>query len=538
MSQKGICYLVGAGPGDPDLLTLKARACLKRADSVFYDNLVSSAILSMVPVDAEMVYVGKSAGRHGMTQEQICTRICEQALAGKTVVRLKGGDPFVFGRGGEEALALVRAGIRFEVVPGVTAGIGAAAYAGIPVTHRGLATAITFVTGHEAADRGQPRTDWEMLAKGAQTLCVYMGIGRMREICAACMRAGRTASEPAAIIRSGTTNEQQVITSCLADLPAVAEAAGLDRSPGLLVIGPVVELREKLRWFEERPLFGKHVMVTRSRYQAGALSERLAMLGAAVHEMPLIRIEPVTKHIPGAVAAALAADVRIPADDLRHCDDLTRSLIEQQQEPFDWIVFTSVNGVQQVWRRLREIGRDMRIFSGSRIAAIGPATAEALACRGIVADLVPPKFTTRDLCSALLACEAGMPVGRTFLLLRADMADIDFARLLRDAGADVLETACYRILAETAYGRKEFELLKAGKVDAVTFASACTARCFAKIAGNELSAFSAQGRCPRFVSIGPATSAAMRESGIPVDAQAVEYTLNGLVDAVQKAIGR
>ncbi len=377
----GTVYLVGAGPGDPELITVAGLAALRRADVVVYDRLAPPALLREAKPEALLIDAGKAAGAHTLSQEAINTLLIEHARAGRTVVRLKGGDPFLFGRGGEEALALRRAGIPFRVVPGVTSAIAAPACAGIPVTHRGVAGSVLIATGHEAADGPGASYDWAALARAADTLVFLMGVERLPTIVERLLAAGRPAEQPAALIRWGSTPEQEVVTATLGTIAARARERGI-RPPAALVVGEVVRLREELAWLEELPLFGARVLVTRAREQASGLAARLRALGAVPLEFPAIACAPLEDPAP--LDAALA------------------TLPEQ-----DWVVFTSQNGVTAAWERLTALGRDARAFGAAKVCAIGPATAAALAARGIRADLVPETFTTAGVLAALRAWPAG-----------------------------------------------------------------------------------------------------------------------------------
>src|SRR5918911_5721229 len=356
-------YLVGSGPGDPGLFTVKGVRCMEEADSVVYDRLAPEALLAYARPEAERIYVGKKPGNPTMSQEEINALLVELGRAGKTVVRLKGGDPYIFGRGGGEALALVEAGLPFEVVPGVTSGVAAPAYAGIPVTHRNISTSVAFVTGHEDPTKGHSEVDWKKLANGADTLVLYMGVGRLEEISRGLIAAGKGQETPVACVRWGTVSEQQTVTGTLEDIADRVAEAGL-KPPAIIVVGDVVALRERgLDWYERRPLFGRRVVVTRARAQSGELSAALEDLGAEVHEFPTIQIAP--------------------PEDFGPLDDAIREL-----DSFDLLIFTSVNGVEAFVERLRHHGLDLRAVPRSaKVAAIGPATAERLEEVGLRVDV-------------------------------------------------------------------------------------------------------------------------------------------------------
>ena len=504
MTETGMVLLVGAGPGDPGLLTLRGKDCLEQAEVVVYDNLANPQLLEYVPAEAERIYVGKEAGRHTLSQDRINALLVDLGLAGRRVVRLKGGDPFVFGRGGEEALALRAAGIRVEVVPGVTAGVAAPAYAGMPVTHRGLSSTVTFVTGHEDPRKDESSLNWEALAKGGGTLAFYMGVRNLPAIVQRLIEAGRAAATPAALIRRGTHPDQRVVDGSLGTIVARAKEAGL-KPPAIFLVGDVVGLRRDLEWVEEPPLSGKTVVVTRSRTQASELAARLRRLGADVLLFPTIRIEPVEDRRPLVQAARSAG-------------------------AFDWVVFTSVNGVDSFFAALDEGGGDARGLAGCKVCAIGSTTADALRSRGIKADLVPPRFTSRALFEALRG--ATRLEGKRILLPTADIAPPYLPDELRQAGAEVVVVVAYRTLP----GRPEaavFQAFRSANVDVVTFTSSSTARNFAAIIREELGELPAD---VAYASIGPETSRTASESGMDVAIEAVEHTVDGLVEAVVRQL--
>jgi uroporphyrinogen III methyltransferase / synthase len=498
----GKVWLVGAGPGDPGLLTLRGREVLSQAEVVVYDALISTRLLDYAPASAERIYVGKQSSRHTLPQADINRLLVEKGLAGKRVVRLKGGDPMVFGRGGEEALALAEAGVPFEVVPGVTAAIAGAAYAGIPVTHRGLSTGVAFVTGHEAEDKPESDLDWDSLARWKGTLVFYMGVANLATIAQNLIAHGTDAATPAAVIQWGSTPRQRVVTGTLSTLPSLAADAGL-APPALILIGQVVQLREQLSWFEQRPLFGRRVIVTRSRAQASDLVTRLEELGAETIEAPTIRIEP--PQDPEPLRAAV------------------RSL-----EDFDWIILTSTNGVDALFATMAAEGLDARALAGLRLAAIGPATAARLADFGIRADLVPEKFTGAAVAEAL--AQTGKLNGARVLLPRADIAPQELTESLGEHGAVITEVTAYRTVADFANRDAVAERLDRHEVDWITFTSSSTVRNF--LAAMEPNRVRASGAA--LASIGPTTSATLREAGLAPTVEAAEYTIPGLVEAIIK----
>ena len=503
---KGCVYLVGAGPGDPGLITVRGKQLLSEADVIVYDYLASPRLLAHGRPDAELVYVGKQAGAHTLKQDQINALLVARAGEGAAVVRLKGGDPYVFGRGGEEALALVAAGIDFEVVPGVTAGVAAAAYAGIPVTHRALASNLGFVTGHETPDKDGSDLDFEALARWRGTLGFYMGVRNMAPICEGLIAHGLDAETPAAIIHWGTTSRQRVLTGTVADLPARAAAEGFT-PPAIILIGKVVSLRDRLNWFEKRPLFARRIVVTRARSQASRLSARLADLGAEAVEMPAIRIEPPADTAPLADAVA----------------DVAR---------FDWIVFTSANGVDGFFDALARAGLDARALHAARLCAIGPATAQRLERFGLRADLQPARYVSTEIVKAL--SEAAALAGARILCPRADIAPPEMIDALSGLGAEVHAVTAYRTVPDGAGAESVIEMLAAGEVHWITFTSSSTVRNFFAVVAPE--AVRASG--VRLASIGPATSATLAEAGFAPDVQAESHTIDGLVEAILAEEGK
>jgi len=479
-------HLVGAGPGDPGLMTARALELIARADVILFDKLIPDTALDGARPDAELIDVGKIGGGKQVPQDVTTALLLEHARAGREVVRLKGGDPFVFGRGGEEAQALAAEGIPFTVVPGVTAGVAAPAYAGIPVTQRNVSSAVAFVTGHENPDKPETAIDWPALAGFPGTLVFYMGVRALPRIAEQLIAAGRRADEPAAIVERGTLGDQRTVTATLETIAARAAAEAV-RAPSITVIGDVAALHDEIAWLPERPLIGRTVAVTRARAQASALAARLRALGAMVVETPSIRIEPLAVTVP----------------------DLAG---------YDLICVTSPNGAT----RLLEEVRDARALAGPRIAAIGPGTARALAEGGIVADIVPPRAVAESLLEAL----EGEPVGRV-LIARAQEARDLLPDGLRERGAEVDILALYRTEAEPLDEAAGAAVLGA---EYLTFASASAAR-FTHAAAGTLAG-------PKIVSIGPVTSAALVELGFPPDVEAAEHTPDGLVAALVADAGR
>ena len=490
-SGPGIVYLVGAGPGAPGLLTLRGAELLKRAEVLVYDYLAAPEIMRLVPDGCRRIYVGKQSGNHAKSQDEINRILVEEAAAGQVVVRLKGGDPYIFGRGGEEAQELFKAGIVFEVVPGISSTVGAAAYAGIPLTHRDFNSQVAIITGHEKPDKSESAHDWAALAKMG-TISMVMGVRNLAHVCDKLMEAGRPADSPAALIQWGATSRQRTLVGILADIAAKAEAENLG-PPSLFVSGGVVALREQLNWFERRPLFGRKLLVTRSRSQASRLSEALGELGAEVWERPTIDIEPVDDPIYFQTAFARLSD-------------------------YQWLLFTSPNGVEIFMKRLWEDGRDARSLSGLKIAVVGPGTAEALKNFSLKADLMPKvKFVGEGLLEAVV--EAGVR-GQKVLLARAQEGRDVLPRGLIEAGAELTDLAVYKtvnpVWAEPLPGRP----------DLVTFTSSSTVTGLAAMVPLE------ERKNYPAASIGPITTETAKELGFEVKVEAKKSTIDGLVLAV------
>jgi uroporphyrinogen III methyltransferase/synthase len=480
-------YLVGAGPGDPGLMTRRSLELIASADAILYDRLIPPGALDGARADADLRYVGKEPGGHSMAQDEINALLVELGRSREVVVRLKGGDPFVFGRGGEEAQALAEAGVPFEVVPGVTAGVAAPAYAGIPVTHRDDASAVAFVTGHEDPEKPESALDWAALAAFPGTLVLYMGVRNLAGIAERLMAAGRAADEPVAVVERGTLPDQRAVTGTLADIARRVSEAGL-KPPAITLVGPVARLREELRWLERRPLFGRTVVVTRARAQASGLAARLAALGAHVVEAPAIRIEP-----------------RPPAE----VDPVVGRIAD-----YPFVIVTSPNGATLLAQSLERNGLDARALAGAAVAAIGPGTAAELRRSGVRADVVPPRSIAESLVEAL----AELPVtGKRVLVARAAEARDVLPEALVERGAEVEILPLYDTVAEPPG-----ELL--GAADYVTFTSSSTVRFFLENASIPNGA--------RVVSIGPVTSETARGLGLQVDVEAKQHDVDGLVDAL------
>jgi len=499
-ARSGIVYLVGAGPGDPGLMTARSLELIAAADAIYYDRLIPPGALDGARADADLVYVGKAPGKPSLPQDEIGERLIEAARAGNSVVRLKGGDPFVFGRGGEEGEALREAGVEFEVVPGVTAGVAASAYAGIPVTHRDDASAVAFVTGHE--DPGKPETalDWEALAKFPGTLVFYMGVKRLGDNATALIGAGRDPDEPAAAVERGTMEGQRTVVATLATLAEAVEREGIG-APALILVGDVVGRREAIAWLERRPLHGRRVVVTRARAQASGLAATLRALGAGVVELPAIRIEP-----------------RIESEEVREA-------IGRIGE-YALVCVTSPNGAHLLFEALATAGHDARALANATVAAIGPGTARALAEHGIAADIVPDRFVAEALVEALADVDVD---GKRVLVARAAEARDVLPDALRERGAEVDVIALY----ETVRGAPDDEAIDAAQsADYVTFTSSSTVRNLTEALGDRFPA------AARVVSIGPITSETAREAGLEVAVEAERHDVDGLIAALLRDASR
>jgi uroporphyrinogen III methyltransferase/synthase len=484
-------YLVGAGPGDPGLITWKGRNLLAVADAVLYDHLANEHLLDLTPPGCERIYVGKKKSVHAFAQEEICAMLIERARRGLTVVRLKGGDPFIFGRGGEEAEALADAGVEFEVVPGVTSPLGIAAYSGVPLTHRDHTKVVTFVTGHDAGG-----IDWDRVGR-SETLVIFMGLMSIREITREIMARGRSGATPAIAVRWGTRPGQETVTATLADLADKIEAAKM-KPPATVIIGEVVGLHGKLNWYERLPLFGQKIVVTRAPGQAAEFSEQLRTLGADVAELPTISIQPPAD--PGPLDAAI-----------------------QRLASYDWLIFTSANGVRFFLDHLDRSTADLRSLR-ARICAIGPATRAAVESLHLKVDLMPAEYVAEGVIAAFATQDLA---GERILLPRAaiarDLIPVELSKL----GAQVDVVEAYRNVVPDGAAARAREIFSADhKPDWITFTSSSTVKNFLEVAGVE--ALSGV----KIASIGPITSATIREYGLTITVEARKYTMAGLVEAI------
>lgn len=502
MSANGKVYLIGAGPGDPGLLTRRGAELIGRADVVIYDFLANPELLSLAKPDAEVIYVGKKGGDHTLPQGGINQLLTDLARAGKSVARLKGGDPFIFGRGGEEAEELVAEGIDYEVVPGVTSAVAAPAYAGIPLTHRSFVSCVTLATGHEDPTKDESSLNWKAMVETGGTLVFLMGMKRLRTNCAALMEAGMDPATPAALVRWGTTPRQRVMRSTVADIADRVEAEGFG-PPSIFVVGGVVGLRDSLAWLESRPLFGQRVLVTRTRDTASRLAVLLTELGAEPVIFPTISV--------------------VPPEDFTPLDDAISTLGE-----YDWLIFTSVNGVKYFFKRLTAAGLDARALGGLKICAIGPATAESLTAYALKADVVPEEYKAEGAIDAL---SDQAEAGKSFLLPRAREARQILPDSLTGLGGRVKVVEAYRtVLPDDADVEALAARLEAGEIDTALFTASSTVRNLARLFPDRpLADLLAK---VKIGSIGPITSATARDLGLKVDLEAGEYTLAGLVQAL------
>ena len=496
-------YLVGAGPGDEDLITLKGLNCIKKADVILYDRLANPNLLKHAKPTIELIDVGKAPNNHQYSQEEINQLLIDKAKAGRIVTRLKGGDPYVFGRGGEEALALREAGIHFEVVPGITSAISVASYGGIPVTHRNVSTSFHVITGNEDPTKEASTVNYEALAKLPGTLVFLMGIGNLKGITDQLIYHGKSKDTPTALIHRGTTGRQKVVTDTL---EGIVEAATINqiKSPSIIIIGDVVELRDKLNWYEKLPLFGKKILVTRTRQQAGVLTAELKSLGAEVIEYPTIEI--------------------VPPEDFIEIDKQLNNLSRA-----NYIIFTSVNGVEAFFMRLKDIKKDIRSIGTSKIIAIGTATAEVLENKGLLVDYIPEVFTAEGILESL---KGVIKKGERVVLPRADIARKNLVEGLKQMEADVVEIEIYHTVVPIHNREELINIFKEG-IDIITFTSSSTVNNFISILGDENRVLLEDSK---IAVIGPITSDSVNNIGLKVDYKAKKYTIEGLVDGIMEGL--
>ncbi|WP_282941257.1 uroporphyrinogen-III C-methyltransferase [Paenibacillus sp. RC67] len=504
---KGVVYLVGAGPGDPKLITIRGLEAIQRADVVVYDRLASPRLLKHMKPGAEKIFVGKLPDKHMMKQGEINQLLVDLAMQGKTVTRLKGGDPSVFGRVGEEAELLADNGIMFEIVPGITSAIAVPTYAGIPVTHRDFTSSFSIVTGHEYPNKTYSSLNWENLSQASGTLIFLMGVANLEFICSQLVQGGKSPATPVALIRWGTWMDQKTITGTLTDIVEKVRSANF-QSPAVIIVGEVVKLRDKLAWFEKKPLFGRRILVTRARSQASELVQQIEELGGEAVEFPVIRTQAPTK----------------PEAQQKLDEALSRLSV------FDWILFTSVNGVEYFFQRLQSNRIDVRTMSKARIAAVGPKTSEALAQRGLIAEELPSQFQG-DVLLAAFAEE--LKPGQQVLLPTADIAKEYIPAELRQMGLNVTEVDVYETVLDTSGGSEIIELLQENTIHTITFTSSSTVT-------NLITALEQLGadkpleliqQC-KIACIGPMTAKTVEESGLKVDYLAKEATVSSLVQSL------
>jgi uroporphyrinogen III methyltransferase/synthase len=498
--KQGIVYLIGAGPGDPGLITVRGRELIEKADVVVYDYLANPKLLAWARKDAEIIYVGKMGGAHTKTQEEINQIIVDFCAQGKKVARLKGGDPYIFGRGGEEAVELVKAGLKYEVVPGVTAASAATAYAGIPLTHRDHTATVAFVTGHEDPTKDASNIRWDKLATGVGTIVFYMGIKNLPNIVENLVKNGRSPDTPAAVIRWGATPDQRTITGPLKDIAKLAEQAGI-KPPALTVVGEVVSLRPILNWYENKPLFGRKIVVTRAREQASDFAETLAEAGADVIEFPTIEIVPPKSW----------AELDLALDKL---------------STYDWIVFTSVNGVGYFVKRLFDRGMDVRDLKGLKILAIGPKTADAVRALGVRVDFVPKEYRAESIIEGMKDSVAGKKI----LIPRAKVAREILPDEMRRLGAEVTIAECYETIRPESRKEEVRAMFDGKRIDAVTFTSSSTVENFVSMWGGGEAVKMLDGVA--VASIGPITSETARRLGLNPAIEPAEFTTAALAEAL------
>ena len=499
----GKVFLVGAGPGDPELITLKGLECIKNADVIIYDYLASPRLLKHAREHAEIIYVGKKGGDHTLSQDRINALITEKAQKGFTVTRLKGGDPFIFGRGGEEAEVLIDARIPFEIIPGVTSAIAAPAYAGIPLTHRKFTATVAFVTGHEDPTKAESNIDWGALAKGIGTIVFLMGVKNLPHITDRLMHHGMSPDTPVALVRWGTTPKQTTVSGTLDTIVQRTKAAGL-KPPAIIVVGHVVKLREKMQWFETRPLMGQCIVITRAREQASDLVKRLSDLGAECLECPTIKVSP--------------------PEDVKPLDRAMENL-----SSYDWLIFTSVNGVNFFFERLFQNNKDVRALKNIHTAVIGPATEKRLLDFGLKSDIVPESYRAESVVKAF----SGKDVfGKKILLPRAEEARPVLPLELKKMGAVVDEVTAYRTHPVKDNAEVLWARLKERSIDMITFTSSSTVKNFCALFPNEDLKDLMQG--VTIASIGPVTADTARDLGFDVHIVAESYTIPGLCQAILK----
>lgn len=502
-TNKGIVFLIGAGPGDPGLITVKGLECIRQADVIVYDRLASSQLLNQCRFDAECIFVGKKPDRHTLSQDEINKLLVEKSKQGLTVARLKGGDPYVFGRGGEEAEELTRHGIAFEVIPGITSAIAVPAYAGIPVTHRDFTSSLSIITGNEDPEKASSSIDWSKIATGAGTLIFLMGMSNLPKITNKLIEHGRSPQTPVALIRWGTRPNQKTLVGNLENISSLAVEKNF-KNPAIIIVGEVVKLRDKLNWFEKKPLFGKRILVTRSREQASVLSRSITSLGGEPVEFPTISITEPENFKP-----------------LNQAIDNISS--------YNWIIFTSVNGVRFFFNQLRKLNGDIRDLHGIKICAIGPQTGKALQSMALQVEYIPNEYRAEAIISGL---QGKISSGDRVLLPRADLARDILPKSLSQLGAIVDEVTAYRTVMGSGNVPIIREMLFAGEIELITFTSSSTVRNFVSMLGiTDAELDTLLGRV-KIACIGPITAKTAGELGLTVDVEATEYTIDGLLKSI------
>lgn len=500
--QVGKVFLIGAGPGDYKLITLKGIECIQKADVVLYDRLASPQLLKFAREDAELIYVGKAPNNHAYTQEEINQLLVKKGLEGKVVARLKGGDPLVFGRGGEEAKELRENGISFEIVPGITSAISVPAYAGIPVTHRNVSSSFHVITGNEDPTKEEKSVDYEALAKLEGTLIFLMGVKNLDKICQSLIKYGQSPERPVAVIMRGTTTEQKKTIGTLKDIHEKVMKNGL-KNPSIIIVGEVVNLSPILRWHEDKPLFGKKILVTRTRQQASYLSKKLENLGAQAVEFPTIKIEK--------------------PKSFEKIDEALEAI-----EKYKWIIFTSVNGVAAFFERMKKLNKDIRSLLNAKLVAIGPATAKVLEDKGLIIEYVPEEYRAEGIIEGL---KDQIKKGEHILLPRADIAREILIEELKKLGAVVDNIPIYCTVIPKKDQEKLISILKDDHVDMITFTSSSTVKNFIEILGENNKELLAD---KKIAVIGPITEETAKDLTLKIDVQAKEFTIDGLVDAINK----
>lgn len=503
VNKKGRVFLVGAGPGDPGLLTIKAKECIEKADVLIYDYLANEIFLDYAKKGAELIYVGKKAGAHTKTQEEINSLICEKAHNGMMVVRLKGGDPFIFGRGGEEAQELLKGGVDFEIVPGITSAIAVPAYAGIPLTHRDHTATVAFVTGHEDPSKKKSNIAWDKLATGIGTIVFLMGIRNIANIANKLIENGRSPDTPVAVIRRGTHPEQITVEGNLRDISEIVKQAKI-KPPGIIIVGDVVGLRQELNWFENKPLFGKKIIVTRAREQASSFLAKLRNLGADCIEFPTIEI--------------------IPPEDYTSLDQSIKDL-----NNYNWLLFTSVNGVKYFFNRLYEKGNDVRSLGDIKVGAIGPKTAEEVKKYGIIPDLIPSEYRAEAVVEEFRKLKADK---LNILLPRAAKAREILPDELKKMGAHIDVVDAYKTIMPDKKAETICKMLEDGKIDMITFTSSSTVSNFMGMFGDKADKIKTWLANVEIASIGPITSDTANKLDLKITVEPEDYTIDGLTDII------